>query len=53
MEYVHYTLLNRSDDFYSVTPKTWFEQWAIYRKVNGLEEQEEKSAPNVFIDDVL
>ena len=35
MEYMWYTILKRSDDFYKITPKDFFKQMEIYEKINS------------------
>ena len=34
MEYLWYSVLKRNDDFYSVTPKIFFQQMETYKKIN-------------------
>ena len=44
MEYIWVSLLNRSEVlFWESTPKILFEQYDIYKKVNGLEEKKEEN----------
>lgn len=40
MEYMWYSILKRTDDFYKVTPKTFFEQMEMYKKINNIENEE-------------
>ena len=40
MEYMWYSILKRSDDFFKVTPKTFFEQMDIYKRINNIENEE-------------
>ena len=40
MEYMWYSVLKRTDDFFKVTPKTFFEQMDIYKKINNIENEE-------------
>ena len=42
MEYLWYSILKRNDDFYSITPKTFFEQMDIYKKMNNVKEENVK-----------
>lgn len=42
MEYLWYSVLKRTDDFYSVTPKTFFAQMDIYKKMNNVKEDNVK-----------
>ena len=55
MEYIWVSLLNRSEVlFWESTPKILFEQYDIYKKVNGLEEKEkEKEVKEVYIDEII
>ena len=39
MEYLWYSILKRNDDFYSITPKIFFEQMDIYKKMNNVKEE--------------
>lgn len=39
MEYLWYSVLKRSDDFYSTTPKTFFSQMDIHKKMNNIKEE--------------
>lgn len=34
MEYMWYSMLKRTDDFYKITPKNFFKQMDIYKEVN-------------------
>lgn len=36
MEYLWYSVLKRTDDFYSITPKNFFSQMDIYKKMNNV-----------------
>ena len=40
MEYMWYSVLKRSDDFFKVTPKTFFEQMDIYKKIKNIENED-------------
>lgn len=40
MEYLWYSVLKRNDDFYKVTPKTFFQQMETYKKMNNIESEE-------------
>lgn len=42
MEYLWYSVLKRTDDFYSITPKTFFNQMDIYKKMNNVKEENVK-----------
>lgn len=42
MEYLWYSVLKRSDDFYSTTPKTFFSQMDIHKKMNSVKEENVK-----------
>lgn len=42
MEYLWYSILKRQDDFYKVTPKTFFSQMNIYKKMNNVKEDNVK-----------
>lgn len=42
MEYLWYSVLKRNDDFYKVTPKTFFSQIDIYKKMNNVKEENVK-----------
>lgn len=42
MEYLWYSVLKRTDDFYSKTPKTFFGQMDIYKKMNNVKEENVK-----------
>lgn len=42
MEYLWYSVLKRSDDFYSITPKNFFSQMDIYKKMNNIKEENVK-----------
>ena len=39
MEYLWYSVLKRNDDFYKVTPKTFFQQMETYKKMNNIESE--------------
>ena len=39
MEYLWYSVLKRNDNFYSITPKTFFSQMEIYKSVNNIKEE--------------
>lgn len=39
MEYLWYSILKRTDDFYGITPKIFFEQMDIYKKMNNVKEE--------------
>lgn len=39
MQYLWYSILKRSDDFYKVTPKVFFEQVEMYKKINNIESE--------------
>lgn len=39
MEYLWYSILKRVDDFYSVTPKIFFKQMDIWKKMNNVREE--------------
>ena len=53
MEYIWVRLLNRSEFlFWESTPKILFEQYEIYKKVNGLEDKEEEKVKEVYIDEM-
>ena len=50
MEYIWVSLLNRSEVlFWESTPKILFEQYDIYKKVNGLEEKKEEKVKEVYM----
>ena len=54
MEYIWVSLLNRSEVlFWESTPKILFEQYDIYKKVNGLEEKKEEKIKQIVIPEVL
>lgn len=36
MEYMWYTILKRNDDFYKISPKEFFSQMDIYKKINNI-----------------
>ena len=40
MEYLWYSVLKRNDDFYKVTPKTFFQQMETYKKMNNIESED-------------
>lgn len=40
MEYLWYSVLKRNDDFYKVTPKTFFNQMDTYKKINNIQSEE-------------
>lgn len=42
MEYLWYSVLKRTDDFYSITPKIFFEQMDIYKKMNNVKDENVK-----------
>lgn len=42
MEYLWYSILKRTDDFYGITPKSFFEQMDIYKKMNNVKEENVK-----------
>lgn len=42
MEYLWHSVLKRNDDFYKTTPKTFFEQMDIYKKMNNVKEENVK-----------
>lgn len=42
MEYVWYSVLKRSEDFYTITPKYYFKQWEAHKRFNGLDKQDIK-----------
>lgn len=53
MEYIWVSLLSRSEVlFWESTPKILFEQYDIYKKVNGLEEKKEEKVKEVYIDEM-
>lgn len=37
MEYTWATILKRTDDFYKITPKTFFQQMEVYKRINNIE----------------
>ncbi len=39
MEYLWYSVLKRTDDFYKITPKVFFSQMSIWKKVNNVKEE--------------
>lgn len=42
MEYLWYSVLKRTDDFYSITPKNFFSQMDIYKKMNNIKTENVK-----------
>ncbi|WP_286315885.1 hypothetical protein [Romboutsia ilealis] len=42
MEYLWYSILKRTDDFYKITPKTFFKQMDIWKKMNNVKEENVK-----------
>lgn len=40
MEYLWYSVLKRNDDFYKITPKTFFNQMDTYKKINNIQSEE-------------
>lgn len=40
MEYLWYSVLKRNDDFYSVTPKIFFQQMETYKKINNIQSED-------------
>lgn len=42
MEYLWYSVLKRTDDFYSITPKNFFSQMDIYKNMNNIKEENVK-----------
>lgn len=42
MTYLWYSVLKRSDDFYEITPKYFFNQMEVHKKFNGINENQEK-----------
>lgn len=40
MEYLWYSVLKRSDDFYSITPKVFFSQMNIYKGINNIKDDD-------------
>ena len=42
MEYLWYSILKRTDDFYKITPKTFFKQMDISKKMNNVKEENVK-----------
>lgn len=40
MEYLWYSVLKRHDDFYSVTPKIFFQQMETYKKINNIQSED-------------
>ena len=58
MEYVWNTILKRTTNFLYTTPRNLFEQFDIYKKVNGLEEVKEeqpkkKKVVEKYIDEIF
>lgn len=41
IEYLWYSVLKRTDDFYSITPKTFFKQMDIWKEMNNVEDKDE------------
>jgi hypothetical protein len=42
MEYAWYSVLKRTEDFWSILPKYYFKQWDAHKKFNGLDKQDTK-----------
>lgn len=40
MEYIWNSVIGRNDDFWSITPKNYFEQLNIYKKFNNIKDEE-------------
>lgn len=40
MEYLWHSVLKRNDNFYKVTPKTFFNQMEAYKKINNIENED-------------
>lgn len=58
MEYIWNTILKRATNFLYTTPRNLFEQFDIYKKVNGLEEVKEeqpkkKKVVEKYIDEIF
>lgn len=48
MEYIWYTILQRKDDFYEITPKYFFKQWTAHKKFNGLTKGDKKEQEQIL-----